>query len=743
MSRFQGHICFVSNQPLPNILPTLHTELKPEKMYLLCGEGQKKEGEAQKKALESLGIKKVELIDISNTFNVDAIRRTIDREIIKFSADPWKELALNVTSGTNLMSFATLKKCADIGIDVFHMPTPYMPIPEVIWLKNTSHKLENLPIEGSLEIKTFLKAYGFYLENYKGFEKEKLILEDRRKLAKRWADRAGWARAGWARAGRGWDDAYKQLHQRQRVHGASENIVQVETPDQKGKEKLCTLLTELMRCKLLGLVKEKGDKYVSKFKDDESREWADGVWLEEYVYSELLSLREEYPQQITAVVRNVEVQTHRHRNIRDVIAIVNNQLWGFSCYMSAIKDIKIQLSAQNLARNMKDMGGQNARGCLVSFGQVGSGRKELIESDNISVIDSIHLHRNSLRRKLVSTLLGWREVRYRFAVLNPLDSQAASETNDKVFANPFVYGIKVRIAELADRCFKKLDPQYLGGNANRAAIEDAVTVEFLPIQPEGLTFATVYTDLDSVGSMAIFSLRAEGEKFESAKERIAMVANADKFAHGNYPGPKPPPTSMRERWGKGTVAANSSRWLAAIEGAVMDTKVPLDDRVLTMRRWLLTGDEPEYYRKKVERKRHDMVKDLDEKNIKYKTRSDGRIAVVERYHTERYRTYQSPYTLATIIGYCLAPVVVALSSVEKMDELEKKIMICICTFEEKFVDIGKALEELNKLETGWGWGWGGFPTLGSSPHDGSSKLTIDEVVTVVEKHLRPENFTDS
>ena len=390
MSRFQGHICFVSNQPLPNILPTLHLELKPEKMYLLCGEGQKKKGEAQKKALESLDIE-VKLINISNTFNVDAIQRTIDREIIQFSANPWKELALNVTSGTNLMSFAALEKCADIDIDVFHMPTPYMQTPEVIWLKNTSHKLENLPIEGSLEIKTFLKAHGSDLENHKEFEKEESIPENRRKLAKCWADRAGC----------GWGDAYKQLNQL--VDKASENIL--EEPDPlKEKEKLCTLLNELKHCKLLLPVKEKGDKYV-KFKDDESRKWIGGVWLKEYVYSELLSLREEYPQQITDIVRNAEVQARRHHSTIDVIASVNNQLWGILCYTSttASKDIQIQLSAQKLARNMKNMGGQNARGCIVSFRQVNSEVKELIKSDDVSVIDSTDLH-----RKLVSTLLGLR-----------------------------------------------------------------------------------------------------------------------------------------------------------------------------------------------------------------------------------------------------------------------------------------------------------------------------------------------
>lgn len=33
-------------------------------------------------------------------------------------------------------------------------------------------------------------------------------------------------------------------------------------------------------------------------------------------------------------------------------------------------------------------------------------------------------------------------------------------------------------------------------------------------------------------------------------------------------------------------------------------------------------------------------------------------------------------------------------------------------------------------------GWGGSPTIGGSPQGVSSRLTIDEVVAVVEKYLR-------
>lgn len=305
---------------------------------------------------------------------------------------------------------------------------------------------------------------------------------------------------------------------------------------------------------------------------------------------------------------------------------------------------------------------------------------------------------------------------YQFATLDPRNVPAATEANDKVFASP-VYGIEVTVPALAKRCAFNLDPQHSGGDANRAAIEDALTAE---LPAEGSTLATVRTDLDAIGSMAIFNLRAKGESLKSAMKRITLVAAADKFARGGYTGPKPLPT-WDNPWIKETATAESSRQLAAIAAAVMDFKVTLADRVATMERWLLTGGEPQQYRDSVEKERLDMINALETGQIKHETRSNGRIAVVESTHRA-----------ATLVGYLLAPVVIARNPAFKLGGGEAHVKFTICQFAGGFADIKSALAKLNELENGWG----GSPTIGGSPQGVSSRLTIDEVVAVVEKHLR-------
>lgn len=343
---------------------------------------------------------------------------------------------------------------------------------------------------------------------------------------------------------------------------------------------------------------------------------------------------------------------------------------------------------------------------------------------------------------------------YNYAVLDPRPIPAASEANEKIFTRDCgicshssgqldgetcrncagtgkvavpVYGIEVTVPALAKRCVYNLDPQHTGGDVNRAAIEDAVTTD---LPAEGSTLATVRADLDAVGSIAIFSLRASGKLAEIYEDqngqygfdcRVIAVATADKFARGGYTGPKPLPTRDHP-WDESSATAESSRPLAAIGAAVMDFKVSLADRVATMEKWLLTGEEPKQYRDSVEKERLDMITALESGAIKHETRADGRIAVVESTHRA-----------ATSVGYSLAPVVIARNPAFKLGGGEAHVKFTVCVFEAgKFADIKSALAELATLEAGWG----GSPVIGGSPQGVSSALTIDQVVEVVTKHLK-------
>lgn len=312
---------------------------------------------------------------------------------------------------------------------------------------------------------------------------------------------------------------------------------------------------------------------------------------------------------------------------------------------------------------------------------------------------------------------------YYFKVFDPRPVPAATTTNDEIFALGPVLGVEVTVPALAERCeLGNIDPQHTGGDPDTAAIEAALEWS---LPPNGAVLATVRADLDSVGAMAVLAMRAKGQfpmfledeilGDEELSLRIEAVAAADKSKSEKWQGPRPLPTP-EEPWG----GSLQEKPLAAIAACVADFRRPLSERVEAMRRWLLTGQEPEEYRQRVERERAEMVAALQSGAIKVREAAGGRIVVVESTHRA-----------ATGVGYHLAPVVVALNPQFRFGGGEPHRKFTICQFTTGYVDLRAALQELSELEEGWG----GSPTIGGSPQGVSSRLSTDEVVKVVERHL--------
>lgn len=312
---------------------------------------------------------------------------------------------------------------------------------------------------------------------------------------------------------------------------------------------------------------------------------------------------------------------------------------------------------------------------------------------------------------------------YKFANLDPRPIEAAEAANHEVFETTHgVLGVEVTVPALAERCtLGNIDPQHSGGNADQAAIEAALTAE---LPPRGATLATVRADLDSVGAMAVISLRQIGEEMTAAMhERIAAVAKADAHTRGPWPGQRPLPSDSNP-WPMAG-GAGETHELAAIAAAVMDFKVTLEQRVQWMELWLLQGTEHgvlrDTYRQCVEAERTDMIRALVAGEIAISTAADDRIAVVTSTHRA-----------AVGLGYTQAPVVIAENPAFRLGGGDLHRKLTVAAYDAGHANIKAALAELAELEAGWG----GSPTIGGSPQGVSSALTTDQVVKVLAQHLK-------
>lgn len=323
----------------------------------------------------------------------------------------------------------------------------------------------------------------------------------------------------------------------------------------------------------------------------------------------------------------------------------------------------------------------------------------------------------------------------KFALLDPRPTPEAAETNEKIFASGRAYGIEVTVPALAARCVsncvKNLDDQHWGTNMGMTVI-DIIYVSFKNMyedEKEGFQLinngkdfddailVTTHADLDSIGAMALIDIGYQQAKHMMKQgrdllDRVILISEAHKIAYAGWH-PKPLPTSDNPwREGEGD--------LAAMAAAIADSTVPLDERVATMKHWLLTGEDLMRYRFQVEKDRYGLIKALETGATKYETRCDGRIAVVESTHRS-----------AITVGYSLAPVVITVGLAFELNGGESHQKFTICAFEAGFVNIKAAIAELTTLEEGWS----GSPAIGGSPRGVNSTLTIDQVVEVVERHL--------
>jgi len=181
---------------------------------------------------------------------------------------------------------------------------------------------------------------------------------------------------------------------------------------------------------------------------------------------------------------------------------------------------------------------------------------------------------------------------YQFTTLDPRNIPAATEANDKVFANP-VYGIEVTVPALAKRCTFNPRPATHRGEPtarHRRCADDGAPAE-------GSTLATVRADLTPSFMAISTSDERRNPRVCDGKDQHGRPPTS--FARGGYSGPKPLPhwsnrgTRVRQRPNRPVHSGNAGlSWISR-------SRWPIAFR--TMEQWLLPGDEPAQYRTQVER----------------------------------------------------------------------------------------------------------------------------------------------
>jgi hypothetical protein len=275
-------------------------------------------------------------------------------------------------------------------------------------------------------------------------------------------------------------------------------------------------------------------------------------------------------------------------------------------------------------------------------------------------------------------------------------------------------GVEVTARHLAEACdLGNIDPQHLGGDASTASIEAAMTWD---LPPEGATLATVRADADSLGAMAVLTLRAKGLPIDPA--RVQVIADADKEASGPWPGPRPAP-APEDLVGPATPVMH----LAA------DYARPLPDRVDQLACWLMNADADDSCDEEIGEYAARALDEARDALAGLQVDTHGSVAVVVGSHR-----------LAFALGYRHAPVVVATNPAFRFSGGEPHVKHTVARWNSATLpgmDWNGMVGRLNAAdpavtETAR---WGGSTSIVGSPQGISSGLTTEDVADIVAAHL--------
>lgn len=287
---------------------------------------------------------------------------------------------------------------------------------------------------------------------------------------------------------------------------------------------------------------------------------------------------------------------------------------------------------------------------------------------------------------------------YQYQQIDP--RPAGKDVNEEIFSSSSpILGLEVTLPQYAARCdLGNLDhhgPE--DTELSPSACEQAID---FPLPPEGAKLITVRCDADSVTAMAVFAARFDGLSIDL--DLVRKVGEMDRL------GPRSGKRDDR---------------VVAIARKAADFKVSLADRVAWVVSVLEGTHDPDEVRDLVAAREKEF--DAARAASQVRLEADGRIAVVVSSHR-----------FATPLGYELAPVVVAQNPVMPVDFRDPSkgthVKYTVCRYDSHVkCDVAGALAELGKLEPGWG----GRGDIGGSPQGISSRLSLDEVVEVIKKHL--------
>lgn len=352
------HICLVSAQAAPNLLPALDPTLKPNQVVLLVSSKMQTVADALSSVLKELGIK-IHLVPIANEHDYSSIEQTL---LDVAAAHEGNEILLNLTGGTKLMALVAQSVASEAGWRSFYVD---VDTDTVTWLDR-----ENPPqqLGEQLRLRHYLRAYGFELPEAPSRPQ---IGRAQRELTQTLISQIG-----------SLETPITQLNWLAQQAEDRRHLSSAMNQQQQDSRSLEALLRHFADA---GVLHVERDSIV--FADEAARDFAKGGWLEHHVYDRVAIATG--PLNIRDKAINLTVASRGVVNELDIALMARNRLFVIECKtarMDRPEAPKANDTLFKLAEVCRRVGGLGTRGMLASYRPLREPEKKLAQALNIELV---------------------------------------------------------------------------------------------------------------------------------------------------------------------------------------------------------------------------------------------------------------------------------------------------------------------------------------------------------------------
>jgi hypothetical protein len=353
------HICSVARAVIPNLAPVLDRRFKSKRVILIYTADFLPTAKTLANTFKQYQIK-TEYYEISSAFNIETLRTELGRLFMSFNKE---RPLINISAGTKPMSIVLFEQAKALDFPVYYMNMD----DSISWLSPTIS--EKWPLEDRVKLKPFLMAHGLELISHSNPSSD---LATRHVLDELVCN----------------IDYYKKAISQLNFYAYTANNPRLESKKLTGNLVALKELIELFE--KADLLKFEGNKLY--FHDENARFFANGGWLEVFLFHQIKQVSSKVPQ-LQDNLCGVEVKNtcNSVKNEIDNLVLSNNNLFAIECKTKRFNrdgkpDGGAVQSIYKLETVMTALGGPFSKGMVVSVFDFSQADIKRANQHNIKVI---------------------------------------------------------------------------------------------------------------------------------------------------------------------------------------------------------------------------------------------------------------------------------------------------------------------------------------------------------------------